>query len=431
MKTINKKPKINIVTLGCSKNTVDSEILSGILSANGLDVHHQYKKDDYDSVIINTCGFINDAKEQSIDTILEYVKAKKQGLIKKVYVMGCLSQRYKNDLIKEIPDVDKYYGVNDLKDILKDFGIQNNYNSPRLLSTPEHYAYLKIAEGCNKKCSYCAIPLIRGRHISRPMESIIDEAKMLVDKGVKEILLISQDPTYYGMDLYKKQKITELAGKISDIKDLSWLRLHYNFPSDLPDSLLDLIKDRKNICKYIDIPLQHISDNILKSMKRGVTKQETYKLIEKIKNRLPEAAIRTTFIVGYPGETEKNFQELKKFIKETRFDRLGVFTYSHEEGTYAGTLNDDVPEEIKQARAEEIMNIQQEISYQNNLKLIGQNIKVLFDKIEGDSYIGRTEFDSPDVDNEVILPLKSKKINIGEFSTVRIESVGAYDLFAK
>ena len=345
--------------------------------------------------------------------------------------MGCLSQRYKNDLIKEIPDVDKYYGVNNLKDILKDFGIQNNYNSPRLLSTPKHYAYLKIAEGCNKKCSYCAIPLIRGRHISRPMESIIDEAKMLVDKGVKEILLISQDPTYYGMDLYKKQKITELAGKISDIKDLSWLRLHYNFPSDLPDSLLDLIKDRKNICKYIDIPLQHISDNILKSMKRGVTKQETYKLIEKIKNRLPEAAIRTTFIVGYPGETEENFQELKKFIKETRFDRLGVFTYSHEEGTYAGTLNDDVPEEIKQARAEEIMNIQQEISYQNNLKLIGQNIKVLFDKIEGDAYIGRTEFDSPDVDNEVILPLKSKKINIGEFSTVRIESVGAYDLFAK
>ncbi|MCD6112169.1 MAG: 30S ribosomal protein S12 methylthiotransferase RimO [Bacteroidales bacterium] len=431
MKTINKKPKINIVTLGCSKNTVDSEVLSGILSANGLDVHHQYEKDDYDSVIINTCGFINDAKEQSIDTILEYVKAKKQGLIKKIYVMGCLSQRYKNDLIKEIPDVDKYYGVNDLKDILKDFGIQNNYNSPRLLSTPKHYAYLKIAEGCNKKCSYCAIPLIRGRHISRPMESIIDEAKMLVDKGVKEILLISQDPTYYGMDLYKKQKITELAGKISDIKNLSWLRLHYNFPSDLPDSLLDLIKDRKNICKYIDIPLQHISDNILKSMKRGVTKQETYKLIEKIKNRLPEAAIRTTFIVGYPGETEENFQELKKFIKETRFDRLGVFTYSHEEGTYAGTLNDDVPEEIKQARAEEIMNIQQEISYQNNLKLIGQNIKVLFDKIEGDSYIGRTEFDSPDVDNEVILPLKSKKINIGEFSTVRIESVGAYDLFAK
>ena len=431
MKTINKKPKINIVTLGCSKNTVDSEVLSGILSANGLDVHHQYEKDDYDSVIINTCGFINDAKEQSIDTILEYVKAKKQGLIKKIYVMGCLSQRYKNDLIKEIPDVDKYYGVNDLKDILKDFGIQNNYNSPRLLSTPKHYAYLKIAEGCNKKCSYCAIPLIRGRHISRPMESIIDEAKMLVDKGVKEILLISQDPTYYGMDLYKKQKITELAGKISDIKNLSWLRLHYNFPSDLPDSLLDLIKDRKNICKYIDIPLQHISDNILKSMKRGVTKQETYKLIEKIKNLLPEAAIRTTFIVGYPGETEENFQELKKFIKETRFDRLGVFTYSHEEGTYAGTLNDDVPEEIKQARAEEIMNIQQEISYQNNLKLIGQNIKVLFDKIEGDSYIGRTEFDSPDVDNEVILPLKSKKINIGEFSTVRIESVGAYDLFAK
>lgn len=426
-----KNNKINIVTLGCSKNTVDSEVLAGILSANGIAVSHQSDKNDYDKVIINTCGFINDAKEQSIDTILEFVNAKKQGLIKKVYVMGCLSQRYKDDLIKEIPDVDKYYGVNDLKEILKNLGVNNNYNSPRLLSTPQHYAYLKIAEGCNKKCSYCAIPLIRGRHISRPMEAIVDEAKMLVDKGIKEILLISQDPTYYGKDLYKTQKITELAEKISDIKNLPWLRLHYNFPTDLPDSLIDLIKSRNNICKYLDIPLQHISDNILESMRRGVSKKDTYKLIEKIRTRIPEAAIRTTFIVGYPGETEENFQELKKFVKESRFDRLGVFTFSQEENTYAATLKDNIPKEIKQARAEEIMNIQEEISYQHNLKLIGKDIKVLFDKIEGDSYIGRTEFDSPDVDNEVILPLKSRKINVGDFSNVRIKSVGPFDLFAE
>ncbi len=430
MEAIHQKNKINVITLGCSKNLVDTELLMGHLKANNIPVVHQSQKNDFNIVIINTCGFIDKAKEQSINTILQYVDAKKQGLIEKVYVMGCLSQRYKNILEKEIPEVDKFFGVNDLKDILNELHAdykKENFTR-RLLTTPKHYAYLKIAEGCSRRCSYCAIPLIRGKHISRPLEQIINEAKNLVKKGVKEILLISQDLSYYGIDIYKKQKLSYLVGKLSDIENLQWIRLHYIYPTAFPMDLLKLMKQRPNICNYIDIPLQHISDKILKSMQRGITKKQTYNLIEKIRYEIPEAAIRTTFIVGYPDETEKDFEELKQFVRESEFERLGVFMYSHEENTEAYKLKDNVPKKVKKQRADEIMQMQQEISIKHNKNMIGKKYKILFDRKEGGYYVGRTEFDSPEVDNEVLVSELDNKIRIGEFENIMIKYADAYDL---
>ena len=424
-------PKINIITLGCSKNIFDSEVLIGLLKARGIDVKHEPKTNETDIVLINTCGFINDAKQESIDTILQYIDAKKQGLIKKVYVMGCLSQRYKYELRKEMPEVDAYFGVNEIKEIFNELniGFNDKLTAERSLITPKHYAYLKIAEGCDRKCSFCAIPLIKGKHISRPVEQIVNEAKCLVDNMVKEIILISQDLTYYGVDIYKKKKLANLIEKLADIQDLKWLRLHYTYPAGFPLDVLKIIKERPNICNYIDIPLQHISDNILKSMRRNISAKDTIKLIETIRNKLPGVAIRTTLIVGYPGETEKNHEELKQFIKDSEFERLGVFKYSHEEDTAAFLLKDSIPLKVKQERADEIMSIQQQISLKHNQDKIGKVLKVLFDRTQGEYYVGRTEYDSPEVDNQVLVPLQNNKLQIGEFYNIKILEAGIYDLF--
>ncbi|MCD4745647.1 MAG: 30S ribosomal protein S12 methylthiotransferase RimO [Bacteroidales bacterium] len=431
MKSKLSSPKINIITLGCSKNIFDSEVLIGLLKARGIDVKHEPKTNETDIVLINTCGFINDAKQESIDTILQYIDAKKQGLIKKVYVMGCLSQRYKYELRKEMPEVDAYFGVNEIKEIFNELniGFNDKLTAERSLITPKHYAYLKIAEGCDRKCSFCAIPLIKGKHISRPVEQIVNEAKCLVDNMVKEIILISQDLTYYGVDIYKKKKLANLIEKLADIQDLKWLRLHYTYPAGFPLDVLKIIKERPNICNYIDIPLQHISDNILKSMRRNISAKDTIKLIETIRNKLPGVAIRTTLIVGYPGETEKNHEELKQFIKDSEFERLGVFKYSHEEDTAAFLLKDSIPLKVKQERADEIMSIQQQISLKHNQDKIGKVLKVLFDRTQGEYYVGRTEYDSPEVDNQVLVPLQNNKLQIGEFYNIKILEAGIYDLF--
>jgi ribosomal protein S12 methylthiotransferase len=425
------KTKINIITLGCSKNLVDSEVLMGQLEANDISVAHQ-SDEKSNIIVINTCGFIEDAKQESIDTILQYAEAKKKGIIDKVFVMGCLSERYKKVLKRDIPEVDGFFGVNELPEIIDSVGAKHKkefYN--RIITTPSHYAYLKIAEGCDRKCSFCAIPLIRGKHISKPIEKIVSEAKNLVTKGIKELILIAQDLTYYGIDIYQKQKLAQLIIELEKIPGLEWIRLHYTYPTSFPDEILDVIAASPKICNYIDIPLQHITDNILKSMKRGISGDETKKLIDKIRRKIPNIAIRTTMMLGYPGETEKNFNELSDFVQKYKFDRLGVFTYSAEEDTFANTLNDDVPQLIKQQRADKIMEIQEKISLELNNQKIGKTFKVLFDKEEGDYFVGRTEFDSPEVDNEVLVKKHNSEIIPGNFYNVIIVKADYFDLFGQ
>jgi ribosomal protein S12 methylthiotransferase len=401
----------------------------GQLRSNNLKVLYDDEPGKADTVVINTCGFIGDAKEESIDTILQYIRLKNEGKLKRVFVMGCLSERYKPSLIKEIPEVDEYFGVNDLAGVIRSLGAEYRESlvGERMLTTPPHYAYLKIAEGCDRRCSFCSIPGIRGRHISKPIEQIIKEAELLADQGVKELLLISQDLTFYGTDLYGKSSLTELVRNLSDLGRFEWIRLHYTFPSGFPSDLIDLMLGRDNICNYIDIPLQHISDRILKSMRRGTNGAETRKLIADMRSRFPQAAIRTAFIVGYPGETEKEFEELKQFVLEMKFDRMGVFIYSHEEDTHAFSLKDDITDEIKNERAAELMALQQEISANLNFVKIGQKLKVLIDRKEGNYYIGRTEFDSPEVDNEVLIEDQTQ-LQIGAFYSVQITAAEDFDL---
>jgi ribosomal protein S12 methylthiotransferase len=429
LKTKPDKHTVNIITLGCSKNVVDSEVLMGQLKAGNIDVVHESDAPS-DVVVVNTCGFINDAKEESIDTILRYANAKKDGLVGKVYVMGCLSQRYRKELEAELLEVDGFYGVNDLPRILKDLGVdyRKELVGERLLTTPGYYAYLKISEGCNKKCSFCAIPLIRGKHVSKPIEEIVHEAAHLAAAGVKEIILIAQDLTYYGMDIYRERKLAELLENLVEIPGLEWIRLHYAYPTDFPLEILDVMKKHPKICNYLDIPLQHISDILLRSMNRGITREKTQRLLSDIRAKVPGITLRTTLIVGYPYETEEHFAELKAFIREQRFDRLGVFTYSAEEKTSAFYLHDIVPEEVKQARMEELMGIQQEISYEKNLEKVGKVLKVLIDRQEGEFYVGRTESDSPEVDNEILVSSPRRLIN-GEFCDVMVDRADYFDLY--
>lgn len=425
--------KINIITLGCSKNLVDSENLATQINNKNIEFTFDKFNFDADTVIINTCGFIADAKEESINTILEFAEAKKSGKIENLYVMGCLSERYKDDLAKDIPEVDEYFGVNDMQEIVEQLHIdyKKELLGERVISTPSHFAYLKISEGCDRTCAFCAIPLIRGKHISVPQEILISQAENLAKKGVKELILIAQDLSYYGLDIYKKQKLPELVEKLSEIKGIEIIRLHYAYPANFPEDILTVMHEKKNIAKYLDIPFQHISDNVLARMKRRYNKQKTISLINKIRKEVPGIAIRTTILVGFPGENESDFEELKVFIKEMRFDRLGVFTYSEEENTYGGdNYEDDVPEEVKQARADEIMEIQQNISYEINQKKIGKLFKVIIDKETEDYYIGRTEFDSPEVDNEVLIK-KEKDLKIGEIYTIKIISAEEFDLYGE
>ncbi len=426
-----KKNKINIITLGCSKNLYDSEVLMGQLNANKISVKHESENDDANIVVVNTCGFIDNAKEESINTILHQAQRKQHGLIDKLYVMGCLSERYKSDLEKDILDVDQYFGTTDLPRLLKVLGANYKHEliGERIITTPKHYAYLKISEGCNRPCSFCAIPLMRGKHKSKSIDQLVQEANSLAKKGVKELILIAQDLTFYGLDIYKKRKLAELLEELSKVNGIDWIRLHYAFPSGFPQNVLDVMKDNKKICNYIDIPLQHINDDILRSMKRGTSHKKTVDLLNIFRNKVKGITIRTTLIVGYPGETEEMFQELKKWVSETKFDRLGVFTYSHEENTSAYNLEDNVPEKIKKARAEEIMNIQSNISYNLNQKKIGKTLKVIFDRKEGNYFVGRTEFDSPDVDNEVLVSADTNYARIGDFAYVKIFKADHFDLY--
>jgi len=423
------KDKVNIITLGCSKNMVDSEVLSGQLAANEIEVVHENRKKDHNIVIVNTCGFIEKAKEESIHTILQQVELKKRGKLDKVYVTGCLSERYKNNLEEEIPEVDAYFGTMELPLILKQF--EADYKAElvgeRLLSTPQHYAYLKISEGCNRTCAFCAIPLMRGQHVSRPIESLVEEATRLVERGVKEIMLIAQELTYYGLDIYKKRELPKLLHALADIKGLEWIRLHYAYPSKFPIEIIDAIKERPNICNYLDMPLQHAANNMLHRMKRQITREEMEDLIGDIREKLPEICIRTTLITGFPGETKEDVEELKTFLRKMRFDRVGTFTYSHEEGTSAYELADDIPAEEKEARAREIMEVQQEISLEKNQEKVGRIFKVIIDKKEAGRYLGRTEFDSVEVDNEVIVHAK-QRLQPGDFVQVKITKAFDYDL---
>lgn len=425
-----KKNVINVVTLGCSKNVYDSEVLMGQLKAGGKDVVHEKEGN---IVVINTCGFINNAKEESINTILDYVNKKEEGLVDKVYVMGCLSERYKPDLEKEIPDVDQYFGTTELPALLKVLGADYKHEliGERLTTTPKNYAYLKIAEGCDRPCSFCAIPLMRGSHRSTPIEDLVTEAEKLAAKGVKELILIAQDLTYYGLDLYKERKLADLLRELVKIEGIEWIRLHYAFPTGFPMDVIEVMKEEPKVCNYLDIPLQHISDSILKSMRRGTTREKTIKLLKNFREKLPEMAIRTTLIVGYPGETEEDFNTLKEFVKEMRFDRLGCFTYSHEENTHAYNLVDDVPEEVKIARANEIMEIQSQISWELNQEKIGKTFRCLIDRKEGNYFIGRTEYDSPDVDNEVLIDAKKFYVKTDEFVNVKVIDAADYDLYAE
>ena len=426
-----KKNKINVITLGCSKNVYDSEVLMGQLAANKMEVEHESEKDDANIVVINTCGFIDNAKEESINTILEQAERKEAGSIDKLYVTGCLSERYKPDLEREITNVDQYFGTTDLPKLLKVLGADYKHEllGERLTTTPKHYAYLKIAEGCDRPCSFCAIPLMRGKHKSTPIEQLVIEAKNLAKNGVKELILIAQDLTYYGLDIYKKRRLADLLIELSKVEGVEWIRLHYAFPTGFPQDVLDVIRDNDKVCNYIDIPLQHINDEILKSMKRGTSHQKTNDLLKAFKKKVPNMAIRTSLIVGYPGETEERFQELKQWVQDTKFDRLGVFTYSHEENTSAHVLEDDVPDEVKKARQEEIMDLQTHISWGLNQKKIGKTFKVLFDRKEGDYFIGRTEFDSPDVDNEVLVKANDTYIRMGDFANIKIEKTDHFDLY--
>lgn len=424
-----RKDKVNIITLGCSKNMVDSEVLSGQLLANDIDVVHENSKRDHNIVIVNTCGFIEKAKEESINTILDQVDLKKKGKIDKVYVTGCLSERYKNNLEEEIPEVDAYFGTMELPAILKRFeaDYKADLMGERLLYTPQHYAYMKISEGCNRTCSFCAIPLMRGKHVSRPIESLVDEAKRLVDRGVKEVMLIAQELTYYGLDIYKKRELPKLLHALADVKGLEWIRLHYAYPSKFPIEIIDAIKERENICNYLDMPLQHAANNMLKAMKRQITREEMEDLVGEIRDRIPGICLRTTLIAGFPGETRDDVEELKTFLQKMRFDRVGIFTYSHEENTSAYDLVDDIPAEEKEERAQEIMEVQQEISLEKNQEKVGKTFKVLIDKKEAGRYLGRTEFDSVEVDNEVIIQSK-KRLTPGEFVNVKITKAYDYDI---
>jgi len=423
-----KKDKVNIITLGCSKNMVDSEVLSGQLIANEIDVVHESGKKDHNIVIVNTCGFIEKAKEESVNTILDQVALKQKGKLDKVYVTGCLSQRYRDDLEKEIPEVDAWFGTMELPLILKKF--EADYKAEllgeRLLATPSHYAYLKIAEGCNRTCAFCAIPLMRGNHTSRSIEDLVEEAERLARRGVKEILLIAQELTYYGLDLYKKRMLSDLLKRLSDVKGIEWIRLHYAYPHKFPLEILDVMKERENICNYLDMPLQHAANNMLKAMKRQITRVEMEELISAIREKVPGICLRTTLIAGFPGETLDDVEELKLFLQMQRFDRVGIFTYSHEEGTSAFQLVDDVPADEKERRAQEIMEVQQEISYEKNAEKIGKTFKVLIDKKEAGRYLGRTEFDSVEVDNEVVV--HGKNLPVGEFVNVKITKAYDYDL---
>ena len=424
-----KKDKVNIITLGCSKNMVDSEVLSGQLLANEIDVVHENRKSDHNIVVVNTCGFIDKAKEESINTILNQVELKRRGKIDKVYVTGCLSERYKNNLEAEIPEVDAYFGTMELPLILKQFEADYKVEliGERLLATPQHYAYLKISEGCNRTCAFCAIPLMRGQHVSRTMEDLVKEAEGLVKKGVREIMLIAQELTYYGLDIYKKRMLPDLLHRLADIEGLHWIRLHYAYPSKFPLEILDVIRERDNICNYLDMPLQHAANNMLKAMKRHITREEMEDLTAAIRERVPGICLRTTLIAGFPGETQDDIEELKEFLQRQRFDRVGIFTYSHEEGTSGFALTDDVPAEEKERRAQEIMEVQQEISFELNQEKIGKTFKTLIDKKEAGRYLGRTEFDSVEVDNEVVIH-STKKLPIGEFVNVKITKAFDYDL---
>lgn len=425
-----KKNRINVVTLGCSKNVYDSEVLMGQLKASGKDVVHEQEGN---VVVINTCGFINNAKEESVNTILHYMQKKEDGEVDKVFVTGCLSERYKPDLQKEIPNVDQYFGTTELPGLLKALGADYKHEliGERLTTTPKNYAYLKIAEGCDRPCSFCAIPLMRGKHKSTPIENLVAEAEKLAANGVKELILIAQDLTYYGLDLYKKRNLAELLEHLVKVDGIEWIRLHYAFPTGFPMDVLDVMKREPKICNYLDIPLQHISDAILKSMRRGTTQEKTTKLLKEFRTKVPEMAIRTTLIVGYPGETEEDFQTLKNWVKEMRFERLGCFTYSHEENTHAYNLEDDVPEEVKLQRANEIMEIQSQISWELNQEKIGQEFKVIIDRKEGNYFVGRTEYDSPDVDNEVLIDATSTYLKTGEYTTVKIIEAEDFDLYGE
>ena len=425
---------MNVITLGCSKNIFDSEVMMAQLKANQFEVAHDSEENDSEIVIINTCGFIDNAKEESINTIINYVEAKKKGLVDQLYVSGCLSERYKKDLIKEIPEVDAYFGTRDLPVLLKTLKADYKHEllGERILTTPIHYAYLKIAEGCDRPCSFCAIPIMRGKHRSTPIEDLVNQAKSLATKGVKELMLIAQDLTYYGLDLYKKRELAQLLNKLSLVEGIEWIRLHYAYPSGFPMDVIDEMKQNPKICNYLDIPLQHGSSKILKSMRRGINREKTVQLIKDIRVKVPEIAIRTTLIAGYPGENQQDFLEMYDWVKEMRFDRLGVFTYSHEENTHAYQLDDDVPEEVKKERADAIMELQAGISYELNQEKIGKNFKILIDRIEGDFFIGRSEYDSPDVDNEVLIKKdESTYLRIGDFVEVVITSADHFDLFGK
>jgi ribosomal protein S12 methylthiotransferase len=428
-----KKNKVNVVTLGCSKNLFDSEVMMAQLKANKFEVEHEARQDDSEIVIINTCGFIDNAKQESIDTILRYVDAKKDGMVDKVYVTGCLSQRYKDELEVEIPEVDAYFGTRDLPRLLKTLKADYKHElvGERLLTTPSHYAYFKIAEGCDRPCSFCAIPLMRGGHKSTPIEELIKQAEGLAAQGVKELMLIAQDLTYYGLDLYKKRNLAELVEKLSAVNGIDWIRLHYAFPAGFPMDVLDVMRDHPNVCNYLDMPLQHGSTTMLKAMRRGITREKTEELIATIREKVPGIALRTTLISGYPGETEADFQEMYDWVARSRFDRLGIFTYSHEENTHAHNFEDDVPEQVKRERADAIMELQSGISYELNQAKSGNTYKVLFDRIEGDYFIGRTEFDSPEVDNEVLVKKSEGYVRIGDFADVEITSADHYDLYGK
>jgi ribosomal protein S12 methylthiotransferase len=425
-----KKNKINVVTLGCSKNVYDSEVLMGQLKASGKDVVHE---EEGNIVVINTCGFINNAKEESINTILDFMQKKEDGDVDKVFVTGCLSERYKPDLQKEIPNVDQYFGTTELPGLLKALGADYKHEliGERLTTTPKNYAYLKIAEGCDRPCSFCAIPIMRGKHRSTPIEEIVIEAEKLAANGVKELILIAQDLTYYGLDLYKKRNLAELLEVLVKVEGIEWIRLHYAFPTGFPMDVLDVMNREPKVCNYLDIPLQHISDHILKSMRRGTTKEKTTKLLKEFRKEVPEMTIRTTLIVGYPGETEEDFQELKQWVTDMRFERLGCFTYSHEENTHAYNLEDNVPEDVKQDRANQIMEIQSQISWELNQAKIGQTFKVVIDRKEGEYFVGRTEFDSPDVDNEVLIDATKTYLKTGEFTTVKITEAADFDLYGE
>ena len=424
-----KKNKINVVTLGCSKNVYDSEVLMGQLKANNKEVVHE---DEGNIVVINTCGFIANAKEESINTILDFVQKKKDGVVDKVFVTGCLSERYKPDLQKEIPDVDQYFGTTELPNLLKalEADYQHELIGERLTTTPKNYAYLKIAEGCDRPCSFCAIPLMRGKHKSTPIDELVIEAEKLAATGVKELILIAQDLTYYGLDIYKKRNLATLLKELIKVNGIEWIRLHYAFPTGFPLDVLDVMRNESKVCNYIDIPLQHISDSVLKSMKRGFGKEKINNLLKDFRERVPGMSVRTTLIFGYPGETEENFDELKQWVKEMRFERLGCFTYSHEENTSAYLLKDDVPEEIKIKRANEIMEIQSQISWELNQEKIGKEFKVIIDRKEGNYFVGRTQFDSPDVDNEVLINAEQAYVRTGDFTTVKITAADDFDLYA-